>query len=277
MNDMNESADIVDQTFASSMKRRDFLTKAAAAGAVAWAAPVILSRPAYADDGVGGTPKCRPTVKVCCSRYFCDQGNKYFPGIAVAVGGCPCDTGTCASVCVRVNVVSHTAGAGVTIRAYGPATACGPLQQGGNDTGNIFDDGMFHCLTGSSSIIFFGKARQGNGAIGDIGSATVTFDMAVWAQCPDRSPGDGPAFTCETHRYTVGLVGMNNRPTCACDTPVGPSATLCPSSSPCPPPACRQTTCNTGTVTCPPTTGNNGDPSPMQSCEIHCPQPMTTC
>lgn len=236
MDDMNESADVVEQVLQSSMRRREFLTKAAAAGAVAWAAPVILSRPAYGVEGGEGTPKCRPTVKVCCTRYFCEQGGKYFPGIAVTVGDCPCAPGTCPTVCVRIVNVTHTAGSGVTIVAYGPGTTCGPLQQGGSDVGNMFSDGAWHCLPSSGSTIFFGKERVGRGAIGDIGSATVCFDMAVWAGCPDRSPQDGPAYTCETHRYCVGL-GPGNTPRCTCDNPSGPAASLCDGTgfSPCPP------------------------------------------
>src|SRR5437763_11633945 len=101
---MNESPDIVEQALGSSMRRRDFLTKAAAAGAIAWAAPVILSRPAYAVEGGEGTAKCRPTVKVCCTRYFCPgMGNNgsYFPGLSVVVSNCGCSA-SCASACVRI-------------------------------------------------------------------------------------------------------------------------------------------------------------------------------
>ncbi len=271
MNDMNESPGIVEQALASSMQRRDFLTKAAAAGAIAWSAPVILSRAAYAVEGGEGTPKCRPTVKVCCTRYFCSQGNKYFPGIAVTSSNCPCSTTTCATVCVKIVNITHTAGAGVTVVAYGPGTTCGPLSGGGTDVGNIFSDGNWHCLPANGSTIFFGKQRVSNGAIGDIGSATVCFDMAVWASCPDRSPQDGPAYTCTTHRYCVGL-GTQNMPSCTCDNPTGPAASLCDGTgfSPCPP------TCGPGTgCQANPTCPKSVEPVATQinSTPISCPSP----
>ena len=271
MDDMNESMGSVAEALGSSLRRREFLTKAAAAGAVAWAAPVILSRPAYAVEGGEGTPKCRPTVKVCCTRFFCSQGNKYFPGIAVTAGNCPCSSGTCSTACVKIVNITHTAGAGVTVVAYGPGTTCGP---GGNDEGNVFSDGNWHCLTGTNSTIFFGKERVGNGAIGDIGGATVCFDMAVYASCPDRSPQDGPAYTCTTHRYCVTLVNTPtaNTPSCTCDNPSGPAASLCDGTgfSPCPPTCTPQSGC-TANPACP----KSAEPAATQinSTPISCPSP----
>ena len=249
------------------MRRREFLTKAAAAGVVAWATPVILSRPAYGVEGGEGTPSCRPTVKVCCTRYFCDQGNKYFPGIAITVSHCPCRPGTCATVCVRIDNMTHTAGNGVTIVPYGPGTDCRP---GGAN--NVLPIGpTWNCLTLSTSTIFFGKDR-GGGAIGDIGSATVSFDLAVWAACPDNSP-PSPSYSCTTHRYTVGL-GNGDMPVCHCDTPTGPAASLCggPNFSPCPA-NCTQSTC-TANPPCPQSIGTPtppGDPNPIASTPIACP------
>ena len=269
VNDMNESTDIVEQALASSMRRRDFLTKAAAAGAIAWAAPVILSRPAYAVEGGEGTPKCRPTVKVCCTRYFCEQGSKYFPGISVVASNCPCSSSTCATTCVKIVNVTSSSGASVT--AYGPGTTCGPLSGGGTDVDNVFSDGDWHCLTASASTIFFGKTRQGNGAIGDIGSDTICFDMAVWASCPDRTPQNGPAYTCTTHRYCVTLVNMPvaNTPSCTCDNPSGPAASLCDGTnfSPCPSTCAPESGC-TANPSCP--TSVN-DPTPIQGSPITCP------
>jgi len=266
VNNMNESPDIVEQALGSSMKRRDFLTKAAAAGAIAWSAPVILSRAAYAVEGGEGTPKCRPTVKVCCTRYFCNQGNKYFPGLAVVVSNCPCFPGTCSTTCVKI--VNITSSSGASVQAYGPGTTCGPLSGGATDVGNIFSDGDWHCLTASSSTIFFGKTRQGNGAIGDIGSDTITFDMAVWASCPDRTPQNGPAYTCTTHRYSV-MLGTGNTPVCHCDTPSGPAASLCDGTnfSPCP------STCGpeSGCTSNPPCPNSVNDPTPIQGTPITCP------
>jgi hypothetical protein len=265
MNDMNESPDLVERAL-GPMRRREFLTKAAAAGAIAWAAPVILSRPAYAVEGGEGTPTCRPTVKVCCTRYFCNQGNKYFPGLAVVASNCPCSSGTCATACVKIVNITSSSGASVT--AYGPGTTCGPLSGGGTDVGNVFGDGNWHCLTVASSTIFFGKVRQGNGAIGDIGSDTITFDMAVWASCPDATPQNGPAYTCTTHRYSV-MLGTGNAPVCHCDTPTGPAASLCDGTnfSPCPS-TCRPETGCTANPSCP--TSVN-DPTPITGVPITCP------
>jgi hypothetical protein len=269
VNDMNDSPDIVEQALRSSMKRRDFLTKAAAAGAITWATPVILSRAAYAVEGGEGTPNCRPTVKVCCTRYFCNQGSKYFPGVALAVSNCPCSSATCSTACVKIVNITNTGG--FSIAAYGPGTTCGPLSGGGTDVGNVFSDGNWHCLTTSMSTIFFGKVRGGNGAIGDIGSASVSFDLAVWASCPDRTPGNGPASTCTTHRYTV-MLGTGNTPVCHCDNPTGPAASLCDGTgfSPCPSGCAAESTC-TATPACPTSTGTPADPSPIQSTPIACP------
>src|SRR5437763_3117212 len=269
---MNESPDIVEQALGSSMRRRDFLTKAAAAGAIAWAAPVILSRPAYAVEGGEGTPKCRPTVKVCCTRYFCPgmgttQG-KYFPGLSVVVSNCPCSSGTCSTACVKI--VNITSSSGASVAAYGPGTTCGPLSGGGTDVGSVFSNGDWHCLTSSMSTIFFGKTRNGNGAIGDIGSDTITFDMAVWASCPDRSPQNGPASACTTHRYTVALSNTPsaNTPVCTCDNPVGPAASLCGGTNFSPCPSCASESGCTANPSCP--TSVN-DPTPIQGIPITCP------
>ena len=278
MNDMNESMDTVEEPL-GSLRRREFLTKAAAAGAIAWAAPVILSRPAYAVEGVEGTPGCEPTVRVCCTRYFCQgQGggqSNYFPGVAVVVSGCPCGGGTCAKACVRIARVTSSSGAKVS--AYGPGTTCGPLPQGGNDVGNIFSDGAWHCLTSATSTIFFGKERgggQGKGAIGNIGSDTISFDMAVWASCPDRGPQNGPTTTCTTHRYTVEL--NMNVPECHCDPVNDPPVSLCGGAGFSPCPTCGPESGCSGTATCPMSVGSapntvTGDPSPIQSTPIVCP------
>src|SRR5687768_14560598 len=89
MSDMSESMDTGEQALAS-FGRRDFLTKAAAVGAVVWVTPMILSRPAHALDGGGGTPTCRPTFTLECVRYDCRQGGKFFPGFRVISNPCPC-------------------------------------------------------------------------------------------------------------------------------------------------------------------------------------------
>jgi hypothetical protein len=268
MDDTNEPTDATEH-WLGPQGRRAFLTKAAAAGAIAWAAPVILSRAAYAVEGGEGTPKCRPTIKVCCTRYFCvGQGggqSKYFPGLSVVASNCPCSSGTCASACVKI--VNITSSSGASVSAYGPGTTCGPLSQGGSDVGNVFSDGSWHCLTAAMSTIFFGKTRQGNGAIGDIGSDTITFDMAVWASCPDRTPQNGPASTCTTHRYSV-MLGNGNTPVCHCDTPTPPAVSLCGGANFSPCPSCGPESGCTANPGCP--TSVN-DPTPIAGTPITCP------
>ena len=201
---MDEPQDIVEQALRSSMKRRDFLTKAAAAGAIAWSAPVILSRPAYAAE-VGGSPKCRPTITIgpCTIRNCPSQGSsvRNFAGIAINVSKCGCG-GQNPTVCATVRNLTSSES---DVVAYGPLTNCHPLSQGG--VNDIFfpvptNANPWRCLTLNSAgnaTIFFGKSRDTNGMVSALGNgATVTFDLAVWAgNCPDQAD-TGTAHTCET-------------------------------------------------------------------------------
>jgi hypothetical protein len=73
------------------MERREFLTKAAAAGAITWAAPVILSRPASA---AVGSPGCA-TISVDCARFTCPGPESHagtYPGFTITVN-CSCSPG----------------------------------------------------------------------------------------------------------------------------------------------------------------------------------------
>lgn len=255
MNDMNESADIVEQALASSMRRRDFLTKAAAAGAIAWSAPVILSRPAWAVE-VGGSPKCRPMITVgpCVITNCPAQGNttRNFPGIRIKTTNCGCNVPGGPTVPIVCATVRNMTASEADVVAYGPLTDCHPLNnQGGFD--DIFfpttPANQWRCLANSSTpqgaTIFFGKKRQSGGAVAQLGNgATVTFDLGVWAGgCPNEV-GGGTAHTCVTY---LGLQvtynkGSGNTPDTATCSQVGhpfptedPNDSFCTSgeTSPC--------------------------------------------
>lgn len=277
VNNMNEPTEMLEQAL-GSMRRREFLTKAAAAGAVAWATPVVLSRPAFGvEGGEAGTPRCMPKVTVCCTRYFCGQGDKYFPGIAITVSECPCSPGTCASACVLITNVTPG------YVAYGPGTNCFPLgpNQGGVDVIFSTNPPTWMCLTSSTSTIFFGPPRSGGGAIPDFESGPgdeVCFDMAVWASCPDTTPPVTPLYTCETHRYCLRLID-GNTPECTCDNPAGPAASLCGGLGFSPCPTCGPQSGCEAEPDCPESVGvqrppePNVDPEPIQSEPIACPSP----
>jgi hypothetical protein len=216
VNDMNESMDFVEQALGSSMRRREFLTKAAVTGAIAWSTPVILSRPAYAAE-VGGSPSCRPAITVgpCVIRNCPSSGNstRNFPGITIRTTTCGCG-GQTPTVCATVRNLTSSES---DVVAYGPLTDCHPFNQGGVD--DIFfpttPANQWRCLANASTpgaaTIFFGKARGGNGMVGQLrNGATITFDLAVWAgNCPNEV-GGGFAHTCVTY---LGLqVTFNSNP-----------------------------------------------------------------
>ena len=240
MNDMNESPDIVEQAFASSMKRRDFLTKAAAAGAIAWTAPVILSRPAFAADGGGGTPNCRPTVGISCLSYFCAQGNKFFPGFNATTSSCPCSHTVPPQrplACIKITNVSQCDGK--NIFAYGNGTDCSPLQGHPTVPDVHLSTGNWECFDPTQPV-FWGLARSGNGAIPNLASCTFTFRLGIWAgSCPDRDSTDD-AFTCQTFDVSITWNSATNTVTNCQITPAAPANSLCttvPADSPpcCPP------------------------------------------
>src|SRR4051794_39720206 len=200
---MNESDGIIEQTLASSMRRRDFLTKAAAAGAIAWATPVILSRPAYAADGGGGTPTCRPTFMFVCDTVDCGQGGKTFAGFQVATANCPCGDHRAPVTCIKI---TNLAGCNANdITAYGNGTICSPPNQHPTVPDKILSTGNWECFS-SGNFIFFGHARSGNGngSISNLGNGcTITFRVGVWVgSCPDRA-NPTEAFTCMTFDATL--------------------------------------------------------------------------
>lgn len=226
VNDMDHSTGPVEQPL-GSLRRREFLTKAAAAGVVAWSAPVILSRPAYAQEGGGGTPSCRPTIAVQCVTYDCNFANRVFPGITVVASDCPCsDVTQSPTTCIIISNLASSCG----VIAYGNGTTCGP----NSPPDVILSTGSWVCFDPDFPV-FFGPPRAGNGAVPEINSnCTITFRLGIWAgDCPDADSPD-EAHNCQT--YDVTIVWNNSTETANCTfVPAAPGDTLCTSgtTSPC--------------------------------------------
>jgi len=210
VNNMDEPQDIVEQALRSSMKRRDFLTKAAAAGAITWATPVILSRAAYADEVRGGTPKCRPTIQHGCTLVTCDQGQKNFPGFTFTTNPtCPCNGSAAPITCIKITNVSKCGN--MTLVAYGNGTDCSP---GGATNVLTNATGSWVCFD-STQPVFFGPARNGMGAINNLSTCTFTFDVSVWAGCPNRFHPGTFDFDCQTWHVSISYTsGSNASATC---------------------------------------------------------------
>jgi hypothetical protein len=228
VNDMNESPGIVEQVLQSSIKRRDFLTKAAAAGAITWATPVILSRAADAAEVAGGTPKCRPTITPACQLVSCNQGNKNFPGFTISTGGnCPCSTHPAPFTCIKITNLSNCGS--MSLVAYGNGTDCSP-----NGTTNVLTNatGSWVCFDASQPV-FFGPPRNSQGAINNLSTCSFTFDLAVWAGCPN-STGSGFAFDCRTYHVTISYTSGNNASaTCTFDNTAPATACTGVTTPPC--------------------------------------------
>lgn len=246
VNDMERSTDTAEGPL-GSLRRREFLTKAAAAGVIVWSAPVILSRPAHAADGGGGTPKCRPTFTLNCVIYDCQQGNKAFPGFTVNATPCPCaDPPQAPVTCIRITPLPSSAAftcSGDAVVAYGAGTICSPRQQHPNDPDIILNTGNWECFDASGPV-FFGKARSGNGAISNLSSCLLEFRVAIWAgSCPDSdSPDD--AFTCQTFIVRIDYNSSNDTVDCTPPpaglgfTPAAAADSLCTATPADLPPCC---------------------------------------
>jgi len=253
IDDINESSKATEH-WLGPQGRRAFLTKAVAVGVVAWSAPVILSRPAYALDGGGGTPNCQPKFTLQCTLYSCLQGNKQFPGFTISPTPltCPCSHTTPpqnAAMCVKITPApgdtAFTCGTD-TVVAYGAGTNCGP---GNQATDIILNTGNWECVSAASLPIFFGKARSGggNGAISNLASCTLHFRVAIWAgNCPDRH-SQTEAFTCQTFIVTIcydssGTSSVTCTPTASCPAggfaPASAANSLCTTTPPSSPPCC---------------------------------------
>jgi hypothetical protein len=263
VNEMDESMDTVEEPL-GSMRRREFLTTAAAAGAVAWAAPVILSRPVFADEVGGGSPRCQPTIQLVCSRITCGQGNKFFPGIRIEVGPCKCDDpAKCPTVCVKITNI-RTNMQNFCIQAYGKDTDCSPIQAGGKD--DLKSTGNWECIDPGETV-FFGKARSAGGAISELPDETeICFRLGVWAgNCDDADPTNtDAAFTCKTYDFKIvwDMQGARGgKATCTCFNTTNPLDSFCTTgkTSPC-------GTC-TPTSSCPPP-GPVTPPDEVVTCDL---------
>lgn len=231
--DMDNSTDAVEQPL-GQLGRRDFLTRAAAAGAVAWVTPMILSRSAHALDA-GGTPKCRPTISLDCLVHDCEQGQKKFPGVTVTTSDCPCSTTTppkAPTTCIKITDLSGTCDP--DMRAYGNDTTCEPPGEPDEE----LSTGDWECFD-TDFPVFFGRARSGMGgaipALSD--DCTITLKMGVWAgECPDMdSPAE--AFTCQTFDVTI-VWDQGSQTIESCTFTPDPANTLCTGVGATPPCTC---------------------------------------
>ncbi|MDQ1493029.1 MAG: hypothetical protein QOJ23_5543 [Actinomycetota bacterium] len=235
VNNVDEPMDKIEEALGSSLRRRDFLTKAAAAGAIAWAAPVILSRPAYAADGGGGTPNCRPTFTFTCDTVDCGQGGKTFAGFRVLSSTCPCSNPSQQPVtCIKITNLAGCNSNDIT--AYGNGTICSPPNQHPTVPDKILSTGNWECFNAANPV-FFGHARSGNGngSISNLGNGcTITFRLGVWVgSCPDRD-STNQAFVCQTFDVTL-MLSSQNVVTCTF-TPSSAANSLCTTTPPGTPP-----------------------------------------
>jgi hypothetical protein len=155
----------------NGVNRRAALKKAAAAGAIVWAAPTIISESAGAQAAVC-TPKCLPvgsgtgtaTATATCSG----QGVRRALNInvdlsAVQTFTCPC-------------------GGTPTVTARGCTSNVGQCD---------IDAG------GAINVSFAGR--------GVTGTLNIDIELTETASCPDRSPDDGDCFATCTTRVRVSI------------------------------------------------------------------------
>lgn len=163
---MSENLDSeVSEAGKGMLGRRSALKKAAAAGAIVWAAPAIVSDRALAVNTVC-TPKCAPdtggSVFVGADVY-CEPGNNGAKWLKVTIGSTGNTLGTC------------------------------PCQNGAVST--IVGDPTYSPFTGSPQPVVF-SSMPSNGIItlilkgpgsGALGQGTYTATVTVVQQCLDRS------------------------------------------------------------------------------------------
>ena len=229
VNDMHEP-DEIDQSV-GSVDRRDFLIKAAAAGAVAWAAPVILSRPAWAQDSSAGSPACQPEIELDCTSEGCNHGQKEMAGVTIDIGNCVCG-GTVAACAIITNVTSTP--------SYNLAVYQGPVDCRPNRPDTLIDQDDWECLDPSATTSWLiGRARGSDpgdpGAIPEMADGTVvTFTIGVWAGgCFDN--GSTATYRCVTRdvSMTYDHVG-NDRVVINCNTTTASvNFDFCTDSNPC--------------------------------------------
>ncbi len=181
-----------------SLERREFLTRAAAAGAIAWAAPVILSRPAFAVDA--GSPGCATVSVDCAAAAVCPEppggpGNNddIFPSFVISV---TCNCAPPFTWCLTYTSDDDE------IRLF--------TVLAGGCPGTQLDESVSYCGTSPLALI----VAQGSGVEPNDYSITVT----VQGTC-------GTETFCQT--VTISGDGSEDPPTCAVTTPTPCAATGC--------------------------------------------------
>jgi hypothetical protein len=179
MDRVEEPVESVDRL--GNIERRDFLTKAAAAGAIAWATPVILSRPAFAQVG---SPVACETISISCTTFECDgPPSGTFPGIEISVS---CTCGTLVNPwCVMFNQTVPMDPN--DIRAFRVLGTC---------AGAELAYGTSYCVpTGASQSFLIGHAAAPN----DSFSFPFSIDVSVNVSC-------GSEDTCQAFTITWDAV-----------------------------------------------------------------------
>ena len=198
------------------MDRRSLLTKAAAAGAVAWSVPLLLSEPAFAGNGVC-TPSCAPGsfapilkgIDVCKTDFealpnFVSGGLKAFVGNSVKMAvisiqapssvSCPCGGVAVPAFVSGLNSSSHfwKMASDQTSQAALAAVCAPPLAN--NPDLDVFPLTNYNIsslipagVTGFTSNNSFALGKSGS-----IQNGTFKSDaqICVAVGCPDEVGGD---------------------------------------------------------------------------------------
>jgi hypothetical protein len=185
--------------------RRNMIKGSVAAGALAWSAPMILSRSAAQAQVVGGSPVCpAPTVSVECGVILNLGllGAIAVEGLQIDVGDCLCTPGVDPTVCV-------------TIVAEAGSDPFTPLVVVGGAVVGVLPLGVATCLAADASLVFapavdlpddpddildFLLELLGGLLGGD--DLTFSFRIGVSASCPD---GDEFVTTCVTFGATITI------------------------------------------------------------------------
>lgn len=164
----------------TGLDRRSALKKAAAAGAIAWTAPTILSNDAHAQTPGTCTPKCLPIgagtglarASATCSGQGVNRTITLLVDLsAVQTFTCPCG---------------------------GDATVISTSCTSNVGTCSVGDGGS---ITVTAASRFF------------TGTLTVQISLTETAACADRSPDDGDCFATCTTIVQVGIP-IPNRGNC---------------------------------------------------------------
>lgn len=195
------------------MDRRSLLTKAAAAGAVAWSVPLLLSEPAFAGNGVC-TPKCAPAsftptlkgVDVCDNDFasitgfagsalqtFIGNSNKMAIISVQGPGSVTCPCGGAASPAV----ISGLTTSSIFDKVSSQVTTQSALATACASTNTSFEIKVFPLVgygiapvvpggQGFLSSNSYALAKSGGGAIGN-STNRLRAPVCVAVGCPDRN------------------------------------------------------------------------------------------